>query len=193
MQDLQTPLVTPRLYLRPYEPGDAGWYHAMSLRNRSHLARYEAGNAAMTIETVTDAENVLRDFAVGWAERRYFFMGAFLRETDEFVAQIYIGTVNRALPEFELGYFADLEHEGLGYVTEAAQAAIRFIFEQLGAHRIRLGCNDTNVRSYRVAERCGMVREGHFREDERNVDGSLSGSYHYGLLQSEYRAGNHQP
>ncbi len=36
-------------------------------------------------------------------------------------------------------------------------------------------CDDTNVRSRRVAERCGLVLEGHIRENKLNVDGTHSG------------------
>ena len=34
-----------RIYLRSYDAGDGQWFYAMSQRNRSHLARYESGNA----------------------------------------------------------------------------------------------------------------------------------------------------
>jgi RimJ/RimL family protein N-acetyltransferase len=184
--DIPTRIETERLYLRCYQAGDGPWYYAMSQKNKPHLSRYESGNAAMTLNTEEDAEIVVRDFAAAWVARKAFFMGAFLKETQEFVAQIYIGVVNWDLPEFEVGYFADNEHEGQGYVTEATKAALGFIFEHLGAHRVRLECDDTNVRSYRVAERCGMVAEGHFRENKKNPDGSFSGNLHYGMLRSEF-------
>ena len=102
------------------------------------------------------------------------------------MAQISIGVVTWDLPEFENGHFADVEHEGQGYVTEAVEAALHFIFVHLGAHRVRLECNDNNSRSWRVAERCGMVREGYFRQNKKQADGTISGTLHYGLLRSEF-------
>ena len=158
----------------------------MSQKNKPHLARHEAGNAVMRINDEEDAEIIVRDFAAAWAARSAFFMGVFHQVTHDFVAQIYIGVVNWDLPEFELGFLADVQHEGKGYVTEAVQAALRFIFSQLGAARVRLECDDTNSRSYRVAERCGMIKEGHIRENKRNADGNISGTLFYGLLRSEY-------
>jgi aminoglycoside 6'-N-acetyltransferase len=68
-----------------------------------------------------------------------------------------------------------------------------FCFKHLRAYRVRLECDDTNVRSYGVAERCGMVREGHIRENKKNADGRLSGTLLYGLLQSEYEAQKGEP
>ena len=176
------------MYLRCYKAGDGPWYYAISQKNRSHLTRYESGNVVMSIKSEKDAEVVVRQLAAEWTARNCFFMGAFDKATDEFVAQIYVGPANRDLPEFEIGYFVDRDHEGRGFVTEAVKAALRFTFEHLEAHRVRIECDDTNQRSYRVAERCGFVREGHFRENKRNPDGTMSGTLHFGLLKSEFEA-----
>jgi aminoglycoside 6'-N-acetyltransferase len=177
---------TERLFLRSYQADDGPWYYVMSQKNKSHLAYYESENAVMRINSEEEAELVVRGFAQHWTARTAFFMAAFRKDTLEFVAQIYIGVVNWDLPEFEIGYFADAEHEGKGYVTEATSGALRLAFEHLKAHRVRLECDDTNARSYRVAERCGMVREGHIRENKKHANGSMSGTYYYGLLRREF-------
>jgi aminoglycoside 6'-N-acetyltransferase len=186
--DIPNHMETDRLYLRGYQAGDGPWYYLMSQKNKSHLAQFESGNAVMTINSVEDAEIVVRDFAADWVARKAFFMCAFLKGTQEFVAQIYVGVVNWDLPEFEIGYFVEKEHEGKGFVTEAANGALRFCFGPLGAYRVCLKCDDTNLRSYSVADRCGMVREGHIRENKKNADGTMSGTLLYGLLRSEYEA-----
>jgi RimJ/RimL family protein N-acetyltransferase len=179
---------TERLYLRPYRRGDGGWYYAMSQTNRAHLARYEAGNPILGLASEQDAEALVQDFAAEWTARTSLFLGAFDKRTGEFAAQIYVGPTNWDLPEFQVGYFADRGHEGQGYVTEAVRAALGVVFKHLRAHRVCLECDDTNTRSARVAERCGMLREGHFRENKRGADGVLSGTLHFGLLRREYLA-----
>lgn len=186
--DIPTRIETARLYLRCYRPGDGRWYFAMSQQNRAHLSRYEADNALMAIHSEADAEALVQGFAAAWAARETFFMGVFDRLTDEFVAQIYVGVVNQELPEYEVGYFVDTDHAGHGYVTEAVRATLGFLFEHLSAHRVRLECDDTNIRSYRVAERCGMVREGHIRENKRRAGEGYSGTLHFGMLRSEFEA-----
>jgi len=185
---LSTYLETDRLFLRPYQLGDGSLYYQVSRRNRSHLTQYESGNLLMQIESEEDAERVIQRLIAHWDSGQAFFLGVFRKQTKEFVAQIYIGLVNRVLPEYEIGYIADADHEGRGYVSEAVMAAIRFVFERLGAHRVRLECDDTNLRSLRVAERCGFVREGHVRENRKHSDGSISGTLHYGLLRSEFNS-----
>lgn len=185
---IPTQFETERLCLRAYQPGDGAWYYEVGLRNREHLARYEAGNALMTLQDAAQAELVVRDFASCWQARDTFFLAAFSKLTGVFVAQIYIGTVNWDLPEFELGYIADKDHQGQGYVTEAAQAALRFIFDSLCAERVRLDCDDTNTRSYRVAERIGMIRVAHVLDTKTYSDGSHTGTLHYQLSRLDYLA-----
>ena len=186
--DIPTRVEAGRIYLRRYEAGDGPWYYAMSQKNRAHLARYEAGNVVMTITSAQEAEEVVRELAAEWDARNCFFMGAFDRQTDEFVAQIYVGPVNWDVPEFEIGFFVDRDREGQGYVTEAVRAAMGFIFDHLAAHRVRMECDDTNERSRRVAERCGLVLEGHFRENKVHAYGARSGTLHFGLLKQEFEA-----
>lgn len=184
--DIPTRFETEWLYLRSYQAGDGLWYFAMSQKNRTHLMRYESDNVAMGIRSEEEAEIVVCDLAAEWVARNSFFMGVFDKRTDEFVAQIYIGVVNWNLPEFQIGYFVDQEHEGQGYITEAVKATLGFVFNHLKAHRIRLECDDTNVRSIRVAERCGFTKEGHIRENKIQSDGGYSGTLLYGLLRREF-------
>jgi RimJ/RimL family protein N-acetyltransferase len=177
------------LSLRSYRPGDGKWYYAMSLKNREHLSRYEAENVATNIASEDAAEVLVQELAADWTANNCFFIGAFEKKRGKFVAQIYVGPIDWNLPEFRIGYFADVEHEGQGFVTEAVLTILAILFDKLNAHRVRLECDETNVRSVRVAERCNMIREGYLRENRRNSDGVYTGSYIYGLLKSEYQAG----
>lgn len=187
--DIPTPFESERLSLRCYRPGDGNWYYAMSLKNRMHLMRYESENVAANIASEEAAEVLVQVLANEWAKRTCFFIGAFDKKTGEFVAQIYVGPVDWKLPKFQIDYFVDVDHEERRYVTEAVKATLRIIFNQLNAHRVRLECDETNVRSIRVAERCNMTREGYLSENKRNPDGTYSSSLIYRLLKSEYKAG----
>jgi RimJ/RimL family protein N-acetyltransferase len=187
--EFPTPFESERLILRSYHPGDGKWYYEMSLRNREHLLPFEAENVATNIASEAAAESLMVELEADWNAQRCFFIGAFEKNTGEFVAQIYVGPVDWNLPEFEIGYFAEVGHEGKGYVTEAVRATLGMLFKKLNAHRVRLACGESNLRSICVAERCGMQREGYLRENRRNPDGTYSGSYIYGLLSWEYKAG----
>ncbi len=148
--------------------------------------RYESENVVLSVRSEQEAESLVQELAAEWAACRSLFLGVFDRTTDEFVAQIYVGPANRDLPEFDIGFFVDRDHEGRGFVTEAVQATLYLLFDTLQAHRVRLECDDTNVRSRRVAERCGFVLEGHLQENKKNADGAFSGTLCFGLLRSEF-------
>ena len=188
--EIPTRIETERLYLRPYQAGDGTMLFAVGKRNKAHLTRYESGNFLNHLKDEQHAEIVVRELAADWVARNCFFLGIFDKDSHQWVGQVYIGPTNWDLPEFAIGYVVDIAHEGKGYITEAVKAALCFIFENLQAHRVRSDCNDTNERSYRVLERCGFTREGHFRENKKNPDGTFHGDYQYGLLKREFEAIN---
>ena len=181
-------LDTERLFLRPYRGNDAPWYYEMAQRNRTHLARHESANDIFNIHCESDAAAVVGAFAQNWHVRSAFPLGVFLRETEEFAGQIYLGVTNAALPALNLGFFADCTHVNQGYLTEAVRRVLAFAFDNLHAHRVGLWCDDTNTPSRRIAERCGFQLEGRVREDKRHPDDTITGSLCYGLLQRDYRA-----
>lgn len=186
--DIPSRIETERLYLRSYQAGDGPMYYAASQRNRQHFSKYESGNVLMQIKDEEHAEAIVRELAADWIARNCFFIGIFEKETSAWVGQVYIGPTNWELPEFIIGYVADLNQEGKGYITEAVKAVLCMLFNDLKAHRVRSECADTNVRSYRVLERCGFTREGHFRENKKNPDGTFRGDYHYAILKREFTA-----
>ncbi|MGY5853805.1 MAG: GNAT family protein [Candidatus Thorarchaeota archaeon] len=181
-------LETERLILRKYTLDDAKWYHSMSVRNKSHLERYESENPVMDIQSKVDAKELMLEFDEYWKQGNHFLMGAFLIDSNDFVAQIYIGIVDKKTPELAIGYFADVDNEGNGYVTEAVNEMVRVLFKVVGVHRVRCECDDTNTRSIRVAERCGFVKEAHFRKNKMNPDGTYSGTFIYGMLRDDITA-----
>ena len=183
---LRTRFEAERVYLRSYQAGDGPWLYDVSLKNRIHLARYESDNLLMSIESEEKAEEYARELFEDWLKGECFFIPVFKKENDEFVAQIYVGPTNKDLAEYIVGFIADVEHQRQGYVTEALQSALDFIFNDLQAHRIFLECDDTNQRSWEVAERCGFIKEGHLRENKRHPGSPISGTYIYGMLRQDF-------
>jgi len=189
-RDLPSLIETSRLILRPYQLGDAPAYYAACRRNREHLLPYEADNPALDVHTLEDAADLMRDFEAAWANHRMFFLGAWHRDAGEWVAQVVLSFVSRQLPELAVGYWVDCRSQGQGYVTEAVRAALGLAFDVLGAHRVRLMCDETNLRSIRVAERCGFAREACLRQASRvrGLDGTPHNDLIYGMLRAEYES-----
>jgi RimJ/RimL family protein N-acetyltransferase len=184
--DVPEHIETERLYLRPYKTGDGPMYYAAGVRNREHLDEFESGNVLMHLKSEEHAEAVVRELAADWMARRRFFIGIFEKAAGEWVGQVYVGPTDWELPEFAIGYVADVNHEGKGYISEAVMGVLGMLFRDLGAHRVRSECSEDNVRSWCLLERCGFKREGHLRENRRKADGSFHGDLLYGLLRREY-------
>jgi len=172
--------------LRAYRAGDGLAYYAASVRNREHLSEFESSNVLMCLKNEDHAGVIIGNLRAAWVAGNYFFMGIFEKATDKWVGQVYLEPTNRELPEFAIGYVADTEYEGKGYITEGMKAVLAVLFEDLGVHRVKADCNENNVRSWRLLERCGFRREGHLRENKKKADGSFHGDYLYGLLRREY-------
>jgi RimJ/RimL family protein N-acetyltransferase len=187
--DLPPQVETERLILRPYRAGDGPAYYKLAQCNKAHLLPYEAGNPALAIQSVDDAEILVREFHAKWVARSIFFAGGWEKTSGELIVQIVITVVHWSTSEFEIGYFVDCGHEGQGFVTEGVRAMLRFAFDHLQARRMAAGCNDTNLRSQHVLERCGFTREAHIRQNKPHIkrpDGTSSGDFLYGMLREEY-------
>jgi [ribosomal protein S5]-alanine N-acetyltransferase len=63
-----------------------------------------------------------------------------------------------------VGYNIDHRQQGKGLMTEALEAAIQFVFERLGLHRVSANYMPSNARSAALLRRLGFVVEGYARE-----------------------------
>jgi [ribosomal protein S5]-alanine N-acetyltransferase len=140
------PLRTERLRLRPAAPADLETWLAIS----RDAETVWWGEPSSTLEDARanleqQIANQERDGFSLWAvELDGALIGATgLQHLDD-------------LEEIEVGYRFLREHRGQGYATEAARAAIRFGFEELGLDRIVAVTLPTNHASRRVMEKCGL-------------------------------------
>lgn len=184
--DLPTVFSSDRLLLRCYQPGDGAVYYQMLQENRAHLYEFLPA-AVQAVQSVEEVEVLFRRLMADWHLRNLFIFGLWEKGTGAYVGESYLANADWETPRIEVGYFIAQTHTGKGYATEAAQAAIRYAFEQLHVTRVDLRCAADNQASQRVAERCGFVQEGCFRQHHRKKDGTLVDMLWYGLLQEEWQ------
>jgi len=89
---------------------------------------------------------------------------------------------------YEIGWVFGRPHQRRGYATEAARSLVAYAFESLRCHRIVATCQPENVASWRVMERLGLRREGHFRKCILHEAGEWWDKYFYAILEEEYFA-----
>ena len=86
-----------------------------------------------------------------------------------------------------LGYAMSKPYWGQGLMTEAAQALIRFGFEQLELELISAYCYPHNDRSKSVLRKCGFAYEGTLRRCATLYDGQTLDEECYSLLKEDYQ------
>lgn len=91
-----------------------------------------------------------------------------------------------AAETYELGWVIAPEQQRQGYATEAAIAVMDYAFDHLGAHRLIATCQPENAASWRVMEKMGMRREGHFRACLKQESGEWWDELFYALLRDEH-------
>jgi RimJ/RimL family protein N-acetyltransferase len=181
-------LDTERLTLRPFCGGDFEDVHAYASvpenvyfmcwgpnseeDTRKFLVRCEQKWAAETVEQY--------DFAV------------VLKSTGKVIGGCEI-FMNKECNTAELGWILNRDYWRQGYTPEAAAALLRFCFEELKLHRVYATCNTENYGSYRVMEKIGMRREGHFIKGRFGRVGEKRAwydQYLYAILDEEWRGRN---
>jgi len=183
---LTTYAETERLYLRAYKAGDGPMYYAAGMRNRDHLAEFESDNVLLHLESKDHAEIVVRELAADRMAGNWFFIGIFEKASDQWCGQVYVEPTNSELLEFTIGFVADVHHEGKGYVSEAVSRALQMLFGDINAYRVKSECNENNIRSRRLLERCGFRWERYIKKDGVNTDRSINRGCLYVLSQEEY-------
>jgi [ribosomal protein S5]-alanine N-acetyltransferase len=65
---------------------------------------------------------------------------------------------------FEIGWVIHSAYQRKGFASEAALKLLTFGFDTLSAHRIIATCQPENPASWKIMEKIGMRKEGHFKK-----------------------------
>lgn len=169
-------LVTVRLALRPWRPGDEDavfGYIDDAFSTFLPLPRpYARADAGAFV-----AGNIATD----WALHPRFALT---------LASAPIGDVNLRVDAThstaEVGWGIASAYWGRGYATEAGRAAIAWALAEYGLAKAIAVADRENVASWRVMEKLGMTREGVFRS-HRLLRGERRDMVQYGVLADEFR------
>lgn len=104
----------------------------------------------------------------------------------------HIGEIGYTVTDFtpvgklvHLGYFIFPEFWGQGYVTEAFHEIMRFAFIEDNVFRITTACYKDNAGSEKVMQKCGMTKEGEFKQVQWH-DGMMKDRVQYRMLKNEW-------
>ena len=95
--------------------------------------------------------------------------------------------LDRDAARAEIGYLLAPDRQGQGYMHEALQQVLAYLFGTLHLHRVEAEIDPRNAPSAHVLERLGFRREGVLRQRWR-IQGELADSAVYGLLADDKAA-----
>lgn len=185
--ELPSKLESKRLILRPYHAGDGGaFFHMLEHGNREHL---KALGTIFGSKKAKEVEIWVRERAADWVTRTRFVISFWEKGSGSFLGHIWIEPVDWDIPHFEMGWFVDKNHQGQGFVTEAAKRSLTFLFKDLHAHKVTARVREHGPhkeKSKHVAEQCGFLKEGFLRDTVKLEDsGELISETYYGLLRAD--------
>src|SRR6266568_1875673 len=153
-----TPLETERLRLRPWTDADVP--EILKICQDPAVQRWTTVPSPYLLN---DAEWYVREYAPkGFATGDEATFGIFVKETGEVAGAIGLMdlTGNPVVKTGEIGFWANPQTRGRGYLTEAVREVVRWGFEELAVRRIIWQAYDGNAASRRVAEKAGFTIVG---------------------------------
>ncbi|HEX5087030.1 MAG TPA: GNAT family protein [Nocardioides sp.] len=179
--DLDWPVTTERLTIRPAEQRDAAATYAFRslpevaewiTSQTTDLAAWEAGfgdrladTLIIELDGVVVGDLMLR-VQDAWAQTE--------------VKEQAVGT------EAEIGYTLDPAYGGRGVATEAVRALLEIAFVEIGVRRVIAQLFADNLPSRRLLERLGMRREQHTKQDSLHRNGEWMDGMMYAMLKDEW-------
>lgn len=139
-------------------------------------------------ESIKDTEQFLRLQleAKSKIPRSTYMWKVVLKETGVFIGVAGFSLSNNKFKLGEIYYKLDPAYWGVGYATELAKRLVVFGFNTLGLHKVEAGVATENVKSVKVLEKIGMIREG-LRRKILPIRGEWKDNYHYAIVDDDPR------
>lgn len=155
--DLPMPIRTPRLVITPPKLEYAEQIMAAKEESMDVLVPWMTW-AKDGPGTLDDNKEVMIKHYAQFILREDLMMLAFTHE-GEFVVASGIHRIDWDEPMAEIGYWCKKSAHGKGYVTETANALIRYAFDVLKMRKMQIGMDSENTASENVARRLNMIKE----------------------------------
>lgn len=152
-----TPILTPRLVLRPPTLDDLDAIQAAKDDAWPDLQLWMAWAFDNQRPRQALEKSIRR--TMDFQSQAGIALAGFHRINGDFVVRTALDLTDEA-DVYETGYWAARKYTGQGMATEATNAAIRYAFGHLGAKAISIGYFDGNEASRRIVEKLGFRKLG---------------------------------
>lgn len=174
--DLPMPIMTPRLLIRPPNPGDGATLNAAIIESFDILHRFM--DWAKEKPTVEESEERVREAAANWILKKnedpWLQLSIFNKATDEFIGGTGFHHINWDVPSVKTGYWIRNSCSGQGLMTEAINALTQYAFKELKVKRIAITCDVENIRSQKIPKQLGYHLESVIKANRLKMTGEIS-------------------
>ncbi|MGZ3854244.1 MAG: GNAT family N-acetyltransferase [Flavisolibacter sp.] len=160
-------LVSERLLLRRLSLSDAD--DIFLLRSDDMVNQYLGRKKA---ESLQDAEEFINRVNFASDNQQSLYWGICLQDSGKLVGTICLWNFTPQGDRAEIGYELLPKHHNKGIMQEALSKVLEFGFKQLQLSAIEAWTSQLNIRSTRILERNGFVRD---MDMEKNIDRSVEG------------------
>lgn len=137
-----------------------------------------------THQNVDDSRSVLAAWVAEYEKLDYYQWAIELKELGQPIGSIAVVELKEGVSTAHIGYCIGRNWWHQGIMSEALQAVIDFLFDEVGVNRVESRHDPNNPNSGKVMKKCGMQYEGTLRQSDRNNQGICDACW-YGLLASE--------
>ena len=177
--ELPMPIRTPRLLLRPGQPGDGAPLLAAKRESWPELGRW-LDWAGGPVEAISEdgEEAFVRRKAAEFILRGELWLAAVSHDDGRLLGSGGYHAIDWHGRLLSAGYWIRTGETGKGLATELLNALVQYAFGALGANRVAISHADGNEASRRVIKKLGFMKEGTTRKFYV-LNGMLADSHHY--------------
>jgi RimJ/RimL family protein N-acetyltransferase len=169
-----------RVIVRPYHQEDAQALYEAVAESRDHIRPWLP--FADEHQSVEESLDWIIHQEANWLLRESLPLSVWERASGRFLGGTGIHIHSWETRYFEIGYWLRASATGHGYMTEAARLMTDYLFNELGATRVEIRCDERNTPSAAIARRLGYVQEGRLRNHLPAPDGTLRTTLVFSLI-----------
>ncbi len=140
-----------------------------------------------THQSVDVTTAVLEDWISNYKNSNFYQWAIVFKEIGtEPIGSISVVSLDDTVQKAHIGYCIGKKWWHKGITSEALQAVIKFLFDEVGMRRIDSRHDPRNPNSGAVMKKCGMQYEGTLRQSDVNNQGICDASY-YSILSTDDR------
>lgn len=171
---------TPRLRLRRFTMEDAQAMYDNWAKD-PEVTRFLTWQPYTGVEC---ADEILAVWTKEYEKPDFYQWAIELKDLGQPIGSISVVSHNDKAQLAHIGYALGRQWWHQGIMSEALQAVMDYLFDEVGMNRLESRHDPNNPNSGKVMMKCGMIYEGTMRQSDWNNQGICDSSW-YALLRSE--------